>query len=162
MRPDENELDDEIRGHLALSVRERIERGEDPEAARYAALREFGNVTLTRESMRDVWRSRWLELGGALAQEIRFAARSLGHAKGMAAAVVVTLALGIGANAAVFSVVRQVRLAPLVNRDEDRLNLGNVRLPGALPLLCAAAVLIAAAPAARASRVDVMQALRSE
>ena len=42
MRPDVRELDDEIRGHLALSVKERIERGEDPEAARLAALREFG------------------------------------------------------------------------------------------------------------------------
>ena len=44
MRPDDRELDDEIRGHLALSVKERIERGEDPEAARLAALREFGYV----------------------------------------------------------------------------------------------------------------------
>ena len=52
MRPDEDELDDEIRGHMAISIKERIERGEDPEAARLAALREFGNVTLTRESMR--------------------------------------------------------------------------------------------------------------
>ena len=52
MRPDERDLDDEIRGHLALSIKERIERGEDPEAARLAALKEFGNVTLTRDSMR--------------------------------------------------------------------------------------------------------------
>ena len=141
MRPDDNELDDEIRGHLALSVRERIERGEDPEAAHYSALREFGNVTSTRESMRDVWRPEWVAMAGALAQEMRFALRSFRSAKGMAAAVVVTLALGIGANAAVYSVVRQVLLTPLVNRDEDRLiyirqsapGLGTVNLTFSIP-----------------------------
>ena len=51
MRPDQDDLDDEIRGHLALSIKERIERGEHPSAARRAALKEFGNVTLTRDSM---------------------------------------------------------------------------------------------------------------
>ena len=66
MRPDQNDLDDEIRGHLALSIKERIERGEDPEAARLAALKEFGNVTLTRDSMRSVWRPRWLDAAEAL------------------------------------------------------------------------------------------------
>ena len=63
MRPDDRELDDEIRGHLALSVKERIERGEDPEAARLAALREFGYVPAIRDSMRRVWYSRWLDAG---------------------------------------------------------------------------------------------------
>src|SRR5438876_2189838 len=53
--------------------------------------------------------------------DLKFALRSLLHAKGLAATVVVTLALGIGANAAIFSVVRGVLLRPLVNRDEDRL-----------------------------------------
>ena len=61
MRPDERELDDEIRGHLALSVKERIERGEDPDAARLAALREFGYVGQARESMRRVWYSHWFD-----------------------------------------------------------------------------------------------------
>src|SRR5262245_45448800 len=61
MSPDQNELDDEIRGHLALSIKERIERGEDPESARLSALKEFGNVTLTRDSMRGVWRHRWVD-----------------------------------------------------------------------------------------------------
>ena len=121
MSPDQNELDDEIRGHMALSVKERIERGEDPEAARLAALREFGNVTLTRDSMRAVWQPHWFEAAWALWHDIRIAWRSLTRAKGLAATVVVTLALGIGANAAIFSVVRGVLLRPLVNRDEDRL-----------------------------------------
>jgi len=121
MRPSQNDLDEEIRGHIAISVKERIERGEDPEAARLAALREFGNVTLTRDSMRGVWRPRWFDAAEGLARDIRFALRALMRVKGMAATVVVTLALGIGANAAIFSVVRGVLLRPLVNRDEDRL-----------------------------------------
>src|ERR1700716_4766223 len=106
---------------MALSVKDRIERGEDPEAARLAALKEFGNVTLTRDSMRGVWRPRWVDAAEALGRDIRFAVRALLPAKGLAATVVVTLALGIGANAAIFSVVRGVLLRPLVNRDEDRL-----------------------------------------
>src|ERR1700716_185609 len=121
MRPDLDDLDEEIRGHMALSVKERIERGEDPEAARLAALREFGNVTLTRDSMRGVWRHRWFDAVEGLARDLRFALRALVRVKGMTATVVVTLALGIGANAAIFSVVRGVLLRPLVNRDEDRL-----------------------------------------
>ena len=121
MRPGERDLDEEIRGHLALSVHDRIERGEDPEAARLAALREFGHVPAIRDSMRRVWISRWLDAVAALGQDMRIGLRSLLRAKGLAATVVVTLALGIGANAAVFSVVREVLLRPLVNRDQDRL-----------------------------------------
>jgi predicted permease len=130
VRPDQRELDDEIRGHLALSVKERIERGQDPEAARLAALRELGYVPAIRDSMRRVWYSRWLDAGRNLAQDIRIAGRSLQRAKGLTATVVVTLALGIGANAAIFSVVRGVLLRPLVNRDEDRLVYVRQSAPG--------------------------------
>jgi predicted permease len=121
MRPDERDLDEEIRGHLAISIKERVERGEDPKAARLAALREFGYVPAIRDSMRSVWYSRWFDAAVGLAQDMRIGLRSLRRAKGMAATVVATLALGVGANAAIFSVVRGVLMRPLVNRGEDRL-----------------------------------------
>src|SRR5690348_7702502 len=121
MSPDQRELDDEIRGHLELEIQQRIERGETPEHARMNALRSFGYVPQLREEMRRVWYSRWFDSAEALAQDVRVGFRSLLRAKGMAATVVITLALGIGANAAIFSVVRGVLLRPLVNRGEDRL-----------------------------------------
>jgi predicted permease len=121
MRPDERDLDDEIRGHLAISIKERIERGEDPVSARRAALQEFGYLPAVRDEMRRIWYSRWYDAADALARDIRFAFRSLLRAKVLTTTVVVTLALGIGANAAIFSVVRSVLLRPLVNRDPDRL-----------------------------------------
>ncbi|MEZ5284832.1 MAG: ADOP family duplicated permease [Vicinamibacterales bacterium] len=121
MRPDERDLDDELRGHLALAVQERIARGESPEAARLAALRDLGYMPAVRDSMRRVWYGRWADALSALGQDLRVGARSLLRARGLSATVVVTLALGIGANAAIFSVIRGVLLRPLVNRDEDRL-----------------------------------------
>ena len=121
MRPDDHDFDEELRGHLALSVKERIDRGEDPEAARRAALSELGYIPELRDSMHRVWYTRWFDAACALGREMRFGIRSLLRAKGLSATVVVTLALGIGANAAIFSVVRGVLLRPLVNRDEDRL-----------------------------------------
>jgi predicted permease len=121
MRPDEGDLDEEIRGHLAITIKERIDRGEDPLSARRAALLEFGYVPAVRDEMRRVWYGRWFDHAGALARDIRFALRSLARAKALTLTVVVTLALGIGANAAIFSVVRSVLLRPLVNREADRL-----------------------------------------
>ena len=82
MRPDERELDDEIRGHLALSVQERIDCGEDPEAARLAALGSSATSRATRDSMRRVWYSRWFDAAAALLQDMRIGLRSLRRAKG--------------------------------------------------------------------------------
>jgi putative ABC transport system permease protein len=121
MRPDEGDLNEEIRGHLAIEIKQRVDRGEDPESARRAALMEFGYVPAVREAMRRVWYSRWYDQAEALARDIRFALRSLTRAKAVTITVVVTLALGIGANTAIFGVVRSVLLRPLVNRDADRL-----------------------------------------
>ena len=120
-RPGDRDLDDEFRGHLALAIKERVERGEDPETARLAALRELGYIPALREATRRVWYGQWFDAATALGREMRIGLRSLVRSKGLAATVVVTLALGIGANAAIFSVVRAVLLRPLVNRDEDRL-----------------------------------------
>src|SRR5688572_1655166 len=121
MRPDDDDINDEIRSHLALSIEERIARGEDPAAARRAALDELGYMPRVQDSVRRVWYSRWADELAALGREMRTGTRSLLRAKGLAITVVITLALGIGANAAIFSVVRGVLLRPLVNRGEDRL-----------------------------------------
>jgi predicted permease len=121
MRPDDRDLEDEIRSALELSIQERIDRGEDPESARRAALEEFGSLQAARDSMHRVWYSRWFDILMSLLQEMRIGLRSLLRTRGLAITVVVTLALGIGANAAIFSVVRSVLLSPLVNRDADRL-----------------------------------------
>ncbi len=121
MRPDDRDLEDEIRSALELSIRERIERGEDPQSARRAALEEFGSMATVRDEMHRVWYSRWSDTMLLLFQEVRIGLRSLLRTRGLAITVVVTLALGIGANAAIFSVVRSVLLRPLVNRDADRL-----------------------------------------
>jgi predicted permease len=119
--PGDREFDDEIRGHLALEIRERIARGEEPGTARRHALADFGYIPAARDSMRRVWHARWLDACAMLGREMRIGIRSLRRAPGLTLTVIVTLALGIGANAAIFSVVRGVLLRPLVNRDEDRL-----------------------------------------
>jgi predicted permease len=121
MRPDDRDIDEEIRSHIALSVQERIDRGDDPDVARRAALQEFGYVPAIRDSMHRVWFSRWLDASADFARDVRIGLRSLRATTGLAITVIVTLALGIGANAAIFSVVQEVLLRPLVNEDQDRL-----------------------------------------
>src|SRR5215510_10372712 len=119
MRPDDRDLEDEIRSALELNIQERIERGEDPQSARRAALEELGSLQTARDAMHRVWYSRWSDAMMSFFQEMRVGLRSLLRARGLALTVIATLALGIGANAAIFSVVRSVLLAPLVNRDAD-------------------------------------------
>ncbi len=101
-----------------MEIAENIRRGMDPEEARRQALLASGGLTQAAESVRDQRRLPWIE---SLAADVRYAVRALRHAPAFTAIVVLTLALGIGANTAIFSVVRGVLLKPLPHRDGDRL-----------------------------------------
>src|SRR5688572_16504765 len=110
---DDDDFEEEIRAHLAIAMHERVADGEDRESARYAALREFGNVTLTTEAARRVWTPRWLETARDLTSDVRYAGRALRKNPVFAATVIGVLTIGIGLNAAAFTMLKSFTLSPL-------------------------------------------------
>ncbi|MGH9446972.1 MAG: ABC transporter permease, partial [Terriglobia bacterium] len=117
----ERELDEELQHHIELKTQENIEAGMTPEEARYAALRAFGGIERKKEECRDADRLRWVE---DLIQDLRFGLRQLRRNPGFTAVIVVSLALGIGANTAIFTMIDAVLLQSLP-----------VKRPGELVLL---------------------------
>jgi putative ABC transport system permease protein len=114
----DNDLRDELQAHVEMETAEYIRRGMHPDEARRKAMLSAGGLTQAAEAVRDRRGLPWIE---SLAADLKYAVRALRHSRAFTFVVVLTLALGIGANTAIFSVVRGVLLKPLPHRDGGRL-----------------------------------------
>lgn len=110
---DEEDFKEEIRAHLAIARQEKIDDGVDSGEAHYAAIRDFGNVTRTVEAARRVWTPRWLEALRDLSSDVRYGVRALAKAPAFSLAVIGVLTLGIGLNAAVFTMLKSFVFSPI-------------------------------------------------
>jgi macrolide transport system ATP-binding/permease protein len=113
-----SDLTEEIESHLNMAIADRVARGQSPADARKTAIHEFGNVPMVADATRDQWE--WLRME-LLIQDLRYALRQLRKEPGFTLTVVITLALGIGANTAIFTLVQGILLRSLPVNDPSRL-----------------------------------------
>ena len=122
-RLDDEDFQEEIRAHLAIAADERMADGADRRTAELASLKEFGNVTLTTEAARRVWTPWWIDALHDQLSDVRYAIRALRKNPVFSFTVIGVLTLGIGLNAAVFTMLKSIALSPIAGVD------GSARLP---------------------------------
>lgn len=114
----EEDLERELRDHLALEAEEQRDDGLSPEEARYAARRAFGNTALIAEQVREAWGRRWID---DLSQDLRFAVRLLGRNRGFTAGAVIPLAFALGCTACALTLADSILFRPLGMKQPDRI-----------------------------------------
>jgi len=114
----ESDVQRELEAHLELEAEEQRDSGVPVEEAPYGARRAFGNATIVQEDLREIWSAVWLE---RFARDMKYAARSLRKSPGFTLVAILTLALGIGANTAIFSAINALMLRPLPFTAADQL-----------------------------------------
>jgi putative ABC transport system permease protein len=112
------QLDNELHYHIDCQIAENLAAGMRPDEARSAALRAFGNPALLRERARSTWSGAWVD---SLIRDLRYVTRTLAHSPGFAFIAVFIIALGVGANVALFTLVHRVLLNPLPYHDPSQL-----------------------------------------